>query len=66
MKISGWGRYPTAIAEIIEPVSQQSVHNHFTEDSRHTQIIARGGGRSYGDSALADSVLSTRFLDNFI
>ena len=66
MKLSGWGRYPTAIAEIIEPVSQQSVQNHFTEDSHHTQIIARGGGRSYGDSALADSVLSTRFLDNFI
>ena len=29
-------------------------------------MIVRGGGRSYGDSALADTVLSSRFLDSFI
>ena len=66
MKLSGWGRFPTAVAEIIEPVSRQSVQALFREDSRQTQIIARGGGRSYGDSALADNVLSTRYFDSFI
>ena len=29
-------------------------------------MIARGAGRSYGDSSLADTVLSSRFLDSFL
>ena len=66
MQLSGWGRYPTAIAEIIEPVSQKSAQSHFLNNARDSHIIARGSGRSYGDSALADQVLKTRFLDNFI
>ena len=66
MQLSGWGRYPTAVAEIIEPVSQKSAQSHFLNNARDSHIIARGSGRSYGDSALADQVLNTRFLDNFI
>ena len=66
MKISGWGRYPDAVAEMIEPVSHQAVQNLFAENPQRCQIISRGSGRSYGDSALAEHVLSTRFFDNFI
>ena len=66
MQLSGWGRYPTAIAEIIEPVSQKSAQSHFLNNARDSHIIARGSGRSYGDSALADQVFITRFLVNFI
>ena len=66
MELSGWGRYPTAIAKIIEPVSQKSARTHFLKKMQGYPIIARGSGRSYGDSALADHVLRTRFLDNFI
>ena len=29
-------------------------------------MIPRGAGRSYGDSALAARVLSSRYLDDFI
>jgi len=66
MQLSGWGRYPTAIAKIIEPVSQKSAQSHFLNKTLGYPIIARGSGRSYGDSALAAYVLNTRFLDNFI
>ena len=66
MQLSGWGRYPTAVAEIIEPVSQKSAQSHFLNNAQDSHIIARGSGRSYGDSALADQILNTRFLDNFI
>ena len=66
MKISGWGRYPDAVAEMIEPVSYQAAQDLFAENPQRSQIISRGSGRSYGDSALAEHVLSTRFFDNFI
>ena len=66
MQLSGWGRYPTTVAEIIEPVSQKSAQSHFLNNTQDSHIIARGSGRSYGDSALADHILNTRFLDNFI
>ena len=66
MQLSGWGRYPTAVAEVIEPVSKKSAQSHFLNMAKGNHIIARGSGRSYGDSALATHVLNTRFLDNFI
>ena len=65
MQLSGWGRYPTAVSKIIEPVSQKSAQSHFSNNRQGNPIIARGSGRSYGDSALAGHVLNTRYLDNF-
>ena len=46
MQLSGWGRYPTTVAEIIEPVSQKSAQSHFLNNARDRHIIARGSGRS--------------------
>lgn len=68
MQLSGWGRYPTISARILEPASSRAAEEHLatilsTDDS---SLIARGAGCSYGDAALAATVLGTRKLDHFI
>ena len=66
MQLHGWGRYPRVSAELLEPPTQESIQKLFTSKKKPSSMIVRGGGRSYGDSALADTVLSSRFLDSFI
>ena len=56
MKISGWGRYPLVEAEI-EELRYSSVLKHGADGS--VQCIARGLGRSYGDSSLAARIVLT-------
>jgi len=60
--LSGWGRYPYGQSQLHLPATQQQLlqlNQNFTG-------ITRGQGRSYGDSAMASEVLSTRYLDQFI
>ena len=57
MKISGWGRYPWAEAEVC---SYESLSEAKTCLTRPGPVIPRGMGRSYGDSAVGDRVLETR------
>ena len=66
MQLHGWGRYPRATAELLEPPTQESIQKLFSSKKKPDRMIVRGGGRSYGDSALADTVLSSRFLDSFL
>ena len=62
MKISGWGQYPVTESTILSPLAPsalESVLNHTgTFDG-----IARGMGRSYGDSALAAQTIDIRAFD---
>jgi len=58
--ISGWGRYPTIEAELITPLRPEEI-----TPAQFNGII-RGMGRSYGDSAMADTIISTQQLDNLI
>lgn len=60
--ISGWGGYPTQQAQVITPVSLSA----FKASQQSTSCIARGMGRSYGDSAHAATVLQTTYCDHFI
>ena len=64
MKLTSWGRYPVSESTVYRPRSDaalaDSLHN------THEHGIARGMGRSYGDSALAEQVYSTGALDHFI
>ena len=54
MEISGWGRFPKIDAEISFPVDKQAWKSAL---GTNQSLIARGLGRSYGDSANARIVL---------
>lgn len=62
MELSGWGRYPRVQADVVFP---QSLPDFYEAVKRERPLIARGLGRSYGDSSLADHVLETRFYSRF-
>lgn len=49
MKISGWGRYPVLEANVRAPRTEHALRE-MIQSTRH--LIARGNGRSYGDSAI--------------
>ncbi len=65
MALTGWGKYPSINSEIISPHSNESVLTGLPDNIQST-LIARGLGRSYGDSSLASHVISTARLDHFI
>ena len=65
MRLSGWGRYPSVEASVLAPRDAGSTAEIF-QNGEGSRMIPRGGGRSYGDSALATRVLSSRYLDDFI
>ena len=62
-KISGWGNYPKINTKIIIPSSQESIKKVVRQE---TNLVARGMGRSYGDSANASKVLQTSLCDRFV
>ena len=62
MEIAGWGRYPRVEARISAPRTPAAVARRLAEGA----TIARGMGRSYGDSALAPRVMACRGLDHFL
>lgn len=71
MQISGWGQYPIVDATISQAHSKRKVSELLQtwttdEESNPPQLIARGLGRSYGDSALAPHVLQTHHLNHFV
>lgn len=61
MLIHGWGGYPTIEAEVKMPLSRSAC-----KTCHDTPLIARGMGRSYGDSAHASTIVQTTYLDHFI
>jgi decaprenylphospho-beta-D-ribofuranose 2-oxidase len=63
MKITGWGRYPLIDSHCFTPLTSSSLSRKFTDPESFTGI-ARGMGRSYGDSALAPNTISSRLLNH--
>ena len=62
MLLQGWGRYSQLEVQVSLPLSK----THCVQDLQYgSPLIPRGLGRSYGDSALFQKVLSTRYLDHF-
>ena len=49
MKISGWGRYPVLEASVRAPRSEHTLREMIKSKPN---LIARGNGRSYGDSSI--------------
>ena len=67
MKLAGWGNYPMITANVSRPSSESELMQQlYRADKSNSPFIARGLGRSYGDSALAGDVLSLTSLDHFI
>lgn len=62
MQIHGWGRYPIVDAQVDLPSSNGAARTALGRIPQ-TGTIPRGMGRSYGDSALAPSVIGTGQLD---
>lgn len=62
-QISGWGRYPVSDAEI---TSIKSASDQCASVFRTAPGIARGMGRSYGDSALASNIVDTRSMNRLL
>ena len=73
MKLSGWGRYPIIESQSTYPnqpgLVAQSIEHNLATDSDHAETatqIARGLGRSYGDSSLAEHSINLSKLNDFI
>lgn len=62
MRIHGWGCYPTIDAHVLQPISASDCARAIEGRS----LIARGMGRSYGDSANSRTVLQTTYLDHYV
>jgi decaprenylphospho-beta-D-ribofuranose 2-oxidase len=62
-KMGGWGAYPIEELELVSPPNLDIFRTHI---EKSVSIIARGMGRSYGDSALSSIVAQTRYLDHFL
>lgn len=62
MEIHGWGNYPKIDAEVIAPNTLNGCKNAI----RTKPLIARGMGRSYGDSSNAKHILQTTYLDHYL
>lgn len=56
-KISGWGNYPIVDSEVNRFDTERELKKLLVESQ--SKLIARGNARSYGDSALADNVISS-------
>jgi len=66
MHLSGWGQYPKKDSQLFSaPQTPTQLQHQLLAQPTFTGI-ARGMGRSYGDSALAAQIISTRYLNYFI
>ena len=65
MELSGWGKHPVIDSKVINPLSVKDVLKSISGTPQKS-LIARGLGRSYGDSSLAPHVIGTTYLDHFL
>ena len=63
MSYSGWGNYPKASGKALRFDSAESLRGMVRA---YDDLIARGNGRSYGDSALGENLLLTRPYNYFL
>lgn len=56
-QICGWGNFPKARAKVLMPTSLSQLQSAIAENK---QLLARGAGKSYGDSSLFDTVINMK------
>ena len=61
--LTGWANYPVVSASVFSPLDQGAVRNLILE---HDKVIARGNGKSYGDAALGEQVISMLGLNRVL
>ncbi len=62
-KLSGWGRFPVAECDVVTPRTQDGVRAAIANGP----VIARGNGRSYGDSAMQSAgTIDMRAMNNIL
>ena len=61
--ISGWGKYPRQESQCTTPSTAALLRTAVNQEG---SLLARGMGRSYGDSANARKVLGTSYCNHFI
>ena len=61
--ISGWGKYPRQESQCTTPSTAALLRTAVNQEG---SLLARGMGRSYGDSANAHKVLGTSYCNHFI
>lgn len=65
VRLTGWGRYPLTECELFEPGTPDDVVQRLSHVQ--TPAIARGNGRSYGDSSLCPPcTIGTRRMDRML
>lgn len=60
MRLQGWGGYPVCESVLLRPASVDDLRAAVADEGC---LLARGMGRSYGDSALSERLLDTANLD---
>ncbi|MDA9566376.1 FAD-binding oxidoreductase [Planktomarina temperata] len=64
MLLTGWGRYPAHTAQVHQPRTEASIRNILENEPN---VIARGNGRAYGDSAINQgATIHTKHLNHLI
>lgn len=64
VRLSGWGRSPTALCHLLRPGTRAETMD---KCARESSLIARGNGRSYGDASLnSAATMSTLRLDRLL
>ena len=63
--VQGWGRYPVIDSEVSSPTSDPSEIAGLVKQAAQP-VIARGMGRSYGDSSLSALMIDCRGLKGFL
>ena len=62
-KVTNWGNFPVVEKEMRSEDKYSKIKEFILS---HNEVIARGNGRSYGDSSLGESIFSTKKLNKFI
>ena len=64
MLLSGWSKNLSIYSNVYNPINNDEIINIFLK-SKISNFIPRGLGRSYGDSSLADNVISLKNYKKF-